>query len=54
MVNDRGQQASASTSSDSANHDYINIQDLFKEMADDNDGGSGDGEQIDVLGPQDA
>jgi hypothetical protein len=52
MVNDGGQQTSASTGGDSANHDYINIQDLFKEMADDNDGG--DGEQIDVLGPEDA
>jgi hypothetical protein len=53
-VNDGGQQPSASTSGDSANDDYINIQDLFKEMVDDNDGGGGDGEQIDVLGPKDA
>jgi hypothetical protein len=54
MVNDGGQQPSASTGGDSANDDYINIQHLFKEMVDDNDGGGGDGEQIDVLGPEDA
>jgi hypothetical protein len=43
-VNDGGQQPSASTGGDSANCDYINILDLFKEMADNNDGGGGDGE----------
>jgi hypothetical protein len=43
-VNDGGQQPSASTGGDSANCDYINIPDLFKEMADNNDGGGGDGE----------
>jgi hypothetical protein len=55
-VNDGGQQPSATiaaTSGDSANHDYINIHYLFKAMAD-NDGGGGDGERIDVLGPEDA
>jgi hypothetical protein len=56
MVNDGGQQPSASTTAtggDSANRDYISIHDRFEDMAD-NDGGSGDGEQIDVLGPEDA
>jgi hypothetical protein len=55
-VNDRGQQPSASTiatGEDSVNHDYISIHDLFEDMAD-NDGGGRDGEQIDVLGPEDA
>jgi hypothetical protein len=56
MVNDGGQQPSASTAAtggDSANRDYIIIHDLFEAM-EDNDGGGGDGEQIDVLGPEDA
>jgi hypothetical protein len=56
-VNDGGQQPSASTvatGGDSANCDYISIHDLFKDMADNDGGGGGDGEQIDVLGPEDA
>jgi hypothetical protein len=55
-MNDGGQQPSSSTvatGDDSANHDYIIIHDLFEDMVD-NDGGGGDGEQIDVLGPEDA
>jgi hypothetical protein len=55
MVNDGGQQPSSSTvaaGGDNANHDYISINDLLQDIAD-NDGG-GDGEQGDVLGPEDA
>jgi hypothetical protein len=44
MVNDGGQQPSSSIGGDSVNHDYVNIQDLFEEMADNNDGSGGDGE----------
>jgi hypothetical protein len=54
-VNDGGQQPSSSTAAadgDSANRDYISINDLLQDMTD-NDGGE-DGEQGDVLGPEDA
>jgi hypothetical protein len=56
MVNDGGQQPSSSIATvggDSANHDYIDIHDLLKNM--DNDGGGEANEQGDVvLGPEDA
>jgi hypothetical protein len=54
-VNDVGQQPSSSTPAaggDNGDHDYISINDLLQDIAD-NDGG-GDGEQGDVLGPEDA
>jgi hypothetical protein len=53
-VNDGGQQPSSSSAAaggDSSNHDYISINDLLQDMTD-NDGG-GDGEQDDVLEPDD-
>jgi hypothetical protein len=53
MTEANNPQHSAATGDDSAYHDYISIHELFEDMAD-NDGGGGDGEQIDVLGLKDA
>jgi len=56
-VNGRGQQPSPSTAAtaggDSANHDYINIDELLQDMAGNDGDGDGD-EQGDLLGPEDA
>ena len=56
-VNERGQQPSSSSAAtageDSANRDYVNIDELLQDMA----GNDGDGdidEQGDLLGPEDA
>jgi hypothetical protein len=53
-MNDGGQPSSlaAATGDDNANRDYITMDDLLQDMAD-NDGG-GDGEPADVLQPKDA
>jgi hypothetical protein len=53
-VNDGGQQPSSSVAAaggNNSNHDYVSINDLLQNMTD-NDGG-GDGEQDDVLEPDD-
>ena len=56
-VNGRGgQQPSPSTTTaggDSANHDYVNIDELLQDMAGNDGDGDGD-EQGDLLGPEDA
>ena len=56
-MNGRGQQPSPSTAatagSDSANHDYINIDELLQDMAVNNGDGDGDGKG-DLLGLKDA
>lgn len=52
-VHEEGQKPSSSTTTmggDSANHDYISIEDLLQDMGGNNSGG--DGEQGDVLGPK--
>ena len=51
-----GQQPSPSTTTaggDSANHDYVNIDELLQDMAGNDGDGDGD-EQGDLLGPEDA
>ena len=55
MVNERGQQPSSSTvttGGNSANRDYINIDELLQDMADNDCDGDGD-EQGDFLGSED-
>ena len=53
LVNERGQHPSSSTATaggDNANRDYINIDELLQDLAD-NDV---DGDEGDLLGPEDA
>ena len=57
-VNERGQQPSSSSAAtagtDSANRDYVNIDELLQDIMASNDGDGDFDEQDDVLGPEDA